>query len=84
MKRIVFFIILFMALFSFCGCSAPDKSMPTKEKAMELFGEHYELINSAAALIWEHYAELDRLVNEGESRLLLYNYGRTKDDFPSA
>lgn len=58
------------------------KTMPTKEKAECLFVENYELINSAVSLLWEHYYELDCLVNDGEDTLLLYNRGRTKDDFP--
>lgn len=56
--------------------------MPTREMAEHLFSENYELINTAATLLWEHHDELDLLVNDYESRLLLFNRGRTKDDFP--
>ncbi len=81
-KKLVLCLSLLVSCFILCSCSVPNKVMPTKEKAKELFDENYELINVAVTLLWEHYYELDCLVNDGESRLLLYNRGRTKDDFP--
>lgn len=68
--------------FCLCACSTSINTMPTRERAEYLFGENYELINTAVTLLWEHYYELDSLVNDGEDTLLLYNRGRTKDDFP--
>lgn len=56
--------------------------MPTKEKAQELFVENYELINTAATLLWEHYDELDCLVSDGEDMVNMYSHGRKEDDFP--
>ena len=69
-------------IFCLCSCSTSTKTMPTREKAEYLFAENYELINTAVRLLWKHHDELDGLVIDGESRLLLYSRGRTQEEFP--
>lgn len=64
------------------SCAVSVQPMPTMEEAQRLFNEHYELINTSVELLWAHHAELDQLVNEGESRLLLFSQGMTEADFP--
>lgn len=82
MKKTMLHLMICLIAFCVCGCSTSTRTMPTKEKAELLFSENYELINTAAELLWKHCYELDDLINDGESTLLLYSRGRTKDDFP--
>lgn len=82
MKKFALNSLLLLMFFCLCGCSASTNPVPTREKAEHLFGENYELINTAVTILWEHYYELDNLVNDGESTLLLYSCGKMKDDFP--
>ena len=77
---------LLVMVFILSGCTAlippTENLLNTKEKAQALFDENFPLIDAAAQLLWEHHAELDSLVSEGESRVNLYSRGRKETDFP--
>lgn len=82
MKRLTRYAALWLMAMLLVGCAAQRPPMPTREKAEELFRDNFALIDSAAALLWEHHDELDTLVSDGESRVNMYSNGRTEDDFP--
>lgn len=74
--------VLLTLLLGLSGCSVPEKpSMPTKSAGQQLFHEHYPEINKVIDLLWEHYAEFDDLVFEGEDTLHLFSRGWTKEDW---
>ena len=75
-------ITLVTLLFSLSGCTVSEKPpMPTKSAGQQLFHEHYPEINEVVGLLWEHYAEFDSLILEGEDTLHLFSRGWTKEDW---
>ena len=82
-KNAVLLVAVFvMLLFALARCSVTEKpSMPTKSAGQQLFHEHYPEINKVIELLWEHYAEFDALVSEGEDTLHLFSRGWTKEDW---
>lgn len=75
-------LTLVMLLFSLAGCSVPGKPpMPTKRTGQLLFHENYSEINEVVELLWEHCAEFDAMVSDGEDTLHLFSRGWAKEDW---